>query len=78
MISEQYLMRNLMRTCAVARRPHKSSSCEEDTTGRENKDTDVEISLFGTKWTASFLHNEVKTFIIEKNEISECNFIEWK
>lgn len=44
----------------------------------ENKDTDVEISLFGTKWTASFLHNEVKTFIIEKNEISECNFIEWK
>lgn len=29
MISEQYLMRNLMRTCAVVRRPHKSSSDEK-------------------------------------------------
>lgn len=44
----------------------------------ENRDTDVEIMLFGVKWTASFAHNGVKTFIINGTDVSECNFIEWK
>ena len=44
----------------------------------ENKDTDVEISLFGTTWTASFGHSQVKTFIIDKGTVSESDFIEWR
>ena len=44
----------------------------------ENKDTDVEISLFGITWTASFGHSQVKTFIIDKGTVSESDFIEWR
>ncbi len=43
----------------------------------ENEDTDAEISLFGTTWTAHFGHSQVKTFIIDKGSVSEADFMEW-
>lgn len=45
MISEQYLMRNLMRTCAAARRPHKSSFCEADKAGKPRRGVARELDL---------------------------------
>ena len=44
----------------------------------EDKDTEVTISLFGTTWTASFAHSQVKTFIIENDKVTEADFIEWR
>jgi len=43
----------------------------------ENRNTDVEFSLFGTKWKASFSHSEVKTFLISGKDVTETDFIEW-
>jgi alpha-mannosidase len=42
----------------------------------EGKDTETEITLFGTTFKASFGHNAVKTFIVDKNGARECNFLE--
>lgn len=44
----------------------------------ENKDTETEIELFGIKFSAKFSHSEVKTFIVADDNVSECDFIEWK
>ena len=44
----------------------------------EDKDTDAEITLFGTKWSASFSHSEVKTFIVKDGCAEEADFMEWK
>lgn len=44
----------------------------------KNEDTEVEISLFGTKWKTSFAHSQVKTFIVTDGNVSETNFIEWR
>lgn len=44
----------------------------------EDKDTEVEISLFGIKWKSEFAHNQVKTFIVENGIVTEADFIEWR
>ncbi len=44
----------------------------------EDKETDVEIRVFDTKFDASFAHSEVKTFIIEDNKVTEADFMEWR
>ena len=44
----------------------------------ENKDTSVRICLLGKEFETRFSHNEVKTFLIKGNEITETDFMEWK
>lgn len=43
----------------------------------EDRDTEVEIRLFDTKWQTKFTHSQVKTFLIENGTVSETDFIEW-
>lgn len=43
----------------------------------EDKDTDVNIKLFNTRFSAHFSHSEVKTFIVDCNSVRECDFMEW-
>ncbi|MBO4355742.1 MAG: hypothetical protein J5850_02675, partial [Clostridia bacterium] len=42
----------------------------------EGKDTEVKFTLFGSSFKAFFGHNSVKTFIIEKDNIIETDFLE--
>lgn len=44
----------------------------------ENKDTSVRICLLGKEFETRFSHNEVKTFLIKGNEITETDFMEWE
>ena len=42
----------------------------------EGRDTECEIELLGTKFTASFGHNAVKTFIVSEDGVRETDFLE--
>lgn len=44
----------------------------------ENKYTDVNIKIFEREINTHFSHNEVKTFIIDKNSFTEADFMEWE
>lgn len=44
----------------------------------EDRETEVEISLFGTKWKSTFAHSQVKTFIVDGGNVTETDFIEWR
>ena len=42
----------------------------------ENKKTTAPFGLIGIKFTAEFKPNEIKTFVIDDNKVTETNFLE--
>ena len=44
----------------------------------ENIDTDVRINILGTEIKTHFSHNEVKTFLMKDEKITETDFMEWE